>query len=513
MKKNRETETRANGRWVRLIALVLAALLVFAAVVASLIPLTAYAQGEAAEGGTGARNQYGMRVEILDSLDAVRVTQTLEYTNQTGHALGEMMFYLFPNAYRRAYTAPFEQNEDAYPDGFTPAGVEFFSVEVDGQAADWGVQGEAECYLRVACDLQPGEKCTFSFGYELILSECTGYLGTGDMGWRLCDFYPLAAVWDEAIGAFSMAELNYYTQNVYADPADYTVEVYAPATYLVAAPGQITRVAQSEAGVTWRIQARDIRRFSMALSRRYTYYAREGDTDIYVYANTASGARALMDAAQRAAGLYYQWLGVRIDQITFAQADIGDGGYLFSDGLGLLDDSLFALKNRDALAEAAAELLARCYFGGRVGSNPTSEPWLTETVAPFFALMYMRQTRGESAFYEALNERVLPAVSVTLPGGVAVDSGVSQFETVNDFQAVMRGRGAASMYEIYRLLKEEQFFEVFKLYVNQNDGKIASLPDFAAALDQATGRELDYYLMEVLQNIDEYVGRDTDWYM
>ncbi|WP_221934133.1 hypothetical protein, partial [Klebsiella pneumoniae] len=63
------------------------------------------------------------------------VTQTTTYLNDTGRTQEGLLFALYANLLRRSDTAPYET--DAYPAGFTPGGVEFLSVTVDGTPANW----------------------------------------------------------------------------------------------------------------------------------------------------------------------------------------------------------------------------------------------------------------------------------------------------------------------------------------------------------------------------------------
>ena len=108
---------------------------------------------------------------------------------------------------------------------------------VDGEAADWGMQGEEELFLRVACDLADGQMCEFTFEYTLLLSENGASLGVGDTDWRLRGFYlqPLKYEYGEFVAPEPLQHANY----VYADRADYTLAVTLPERCLLAGPGEI----------------------------------------------------------------------------------------------------------------------------------------------------------------------------------------------------------------------------------------------------------------------------------
>ena len=51
------------------------------------------------------------------------------------------------------------------------------------------MMGDEELFLRVACDLEDGQMCEFTFEYTLLLTQNAASLGVGALGWRLRGFY------------------------------------------------------------------------------------------------------------------------------------------------------------------------------------------------------------------------------------------------------------------------------------------------------------------------------------
>jgi hypothetical protein len=485
---------------VRITALVLAGLLVLG-VLAAAIFSAALAE---------APDQCEMTLTMLEELSAVSVLQKVTYTNRTDHPLDQVVFQLAANALRRKATAPYEAIDDAYPEGFTAGGVEFNLVKFNDQPADWGVQREDESLLRVACSLEPAEQGVFEFQYELLLPRALGALGTGEIGWRLSGFYPLPAVWDGA--GFAAESISPVGGALMAGMMDYSVSLNAPDTWQVAACGAIEADRPRDGRRDTRIELADARFFALAISRRYTKVeiVCQSGVRIVSYANDRAAARRAADAAGRAVDVYGAAFGAYPRaELVVAQADLAAG--FAQSGLILLPESLYAFSARAELEYQAALLTAGQWFGDRVASNPAQAPWLCESLSAYAALIYCEKTYGRDRYLKEMERRVTPAVQVTIPGGVSVDSETIAFGTVSDYEAVVMGRGAAVLHEIRAHLGDAAFFDGLRLYAAQNDGGIAAKAQFVAALDEASGRDTAGLVDDLLHSIAQYIGQTVDW--
>ncbi len=492
----------------RIIALVLVILLGLVGIVAAAIELIATA---GAEGMT--RDAYTFNIDVMEQLDAARVEQTIRFTNRTGQQLDELLLSLYPNAYRRQATAPFEMEimQSAYPEGFTPGGADFFLMELDGQACDWGVIGQDEAALRIECDLAPGQSCTLRFGYELLLPKCNGIYGVSSLSFKLIGFYPMLAPWDPDLQEFSLVQALPVGECRHSDPADYSATLDLPKNCQVASVGKVTK-SDGGARDSWMIKADGVRELPIVIGQQYKAFERQAGTmAITAYMTDGGMANYALDVAAQAVRLFEGKLGALEKPLTLAQTNLV-GASASRSGLILVDDSLIRWNKRDELEYELALNIAKQYFGEMVGNHPAREPWLSEAIPSYLALYYIQQTYGQARFLQELNTRVLPALQLTLPGNVRVDSASSQFGSQNEYEIVLRNRGAAAMYEISVSTGEDVFLDVLEAYAEQNRGRVASLPDFAAALNQVSGRDLSTLLLEMLQNVQEHVSPSTGWY-
>lgn len=486
----------------RVIALILAGLLAVATIVAALF--SAYGE-PAPESG---RDQYTMEIELLSSYGGARVNQQVTYTNRTGACLTHMIFSLPGNAYRRSTTAPFEPDaqSDAYPEGFSPGGVDFFSVLVDGEAASWGVTGQAEDVLAVRCDLGPGESAVFSFAFEVLLPDARGEFGASSDTWMLSGFYPRAAVYDELLKEFVPVSLSAVGESLYADGADYAVTLTTPELYDLAATGAYALIERADGTSSWSIDGENLRDMTIVLSRK-TRAVSGGNLTV------KTGSRAAESILQKARDIldtYEALFGpLPYDGFTIIETD-SLRAYSHC-GLIALPRALFD-GPRDELYSTLAYHIARQYFGLWVMNNPDTEPWLSEAISSYVALLYIERAQGYDAFLLKLNELVLDSLQMTLAGSLYVDGEKARFLTEAEYDLVIRRRGAAVMHELRDSVGDEAFTTALKLYIEARGGGIGSIADFAAALNAASESEMDLYLMEMLRTIGDYANQRMEYY-
>ena len=482
---------------VRILALILAALMVLGVLVSAVIG----AQAEEVSG-------YSLRMYFHEDSQAFEVSQTLTYTNTTGHTLSCVRFHLFANQFRRLTTVPIPDADlsAAYPEGFAPGGVEFVSVQVNGSAANWGVSGDGEQLLRVSCSLKPGDSCVFRFDFYALLPTCRGRVGAGELDIRMAYFYPIAAVWSEEAGDFALTSQYALGESLLSEWASYDVEIDVPAPYIVAAPGEITEQPLPGNRKRVLIQAQ-CRQFAFTMSRRYSV---RGQGDIQVYAADAPGSRRALNAAEKALSLLTQWLGP-CPPVRVAQADITEESFCYP-GLILIRSDLFSLSNRRELEWEIYRQIARQYFTCLVGIDPVSTPFLGDSLCEYAALLCFEAEGGREEYLSRLNELCLSALQTTLPGSLTVDAPLYAFQTPSEYDAVIRGRGCAVLHEMRSLMGEDSLLSGLSLYVSRFREKTAALSDFARALSDATGRSWDDLLISQMRDIGDYVHQDLDHY-
>lgn len=504
----RKTDREPRKKWVRILAVVLAIMLIAGTLVSVLPIFEAFAEEETA-------NRYELTVTVNNTAGTARVYEKLTYTNTAGKALDNVMFNLWANLLRRETAVPVDDDEwnDAFPAGFAPGGVDFISVNVDGEAAQWAVSGDYEQYLRVACPLEDGETAVIEFEFTLILSDNCWALGYEEMGYRLISFYPTAAVYDQTMDTFVLNNWGIATDPAMSDPADYTLTITLDEGWLVASSGEIIEQKTENGRVTWTITADGVRDLALAFSRRMNECVRttESGVTIRALASTVLTANAMAEYAEHIVETYEQWLG----DYPYESLDIVETDLLHSmsrSGVLFVPTSLCGLTKRSDLEEELSILCARQWFGGEVGCNPENEPWMNDTLSHYFSLLYYEEREGYNGYLKRLNAKVLNALQITLPGGLTVDSYASRFTDYDEYELVVIDRGMAVMHELRSLTGSETFIDALKYYVDENAGRIASIEQFVEAFNVTTGSTWGEYIVAQMQDIGDYVNSDLSWF-
>ncbi|MFL6255828.1 MAG: M1 family aminopeptidase [Pyrinomonadaceae bacterium] len=138
----------------------------------------------------------------------------------------------------------------------------------------------------------------------------------------------------------------------------------------------------------------------------------------------------------------------------------------------------------DNLEFAAAQGVARQWWGGAVGSDPAREPVLHEALAQFSALLYVQDVRGTESAQQVQDDQLRGVYQVYRTFGgedVSADRPAREYRNSFQYAAVVAGKGALMFVELRRLLGEERFFKALRGYYEANRLEVAETEDLRAA--------------------------------
>lgn len=498
---------KRNRKLVRIVAIVLAALLIGGVVFGALVSALAEAPAgiQAAE-----RDRYELSMEYLEEEQALRIEQRLVYVNRTGERLDRVMFYAAANMFRREDALMYESDdlEAVFPEGYVPGGIDLQAARVDGADAEYGFQGEDELYLRVACDLEPGARATFAFDYYLLLTRCGAFIGAGDGDVRLSAFYFIPGVYGARYHEFALSEPLPFARWLYTDAADYDVELTLPDGWDVASVGTATRD-----GGAWHISAENAREFALSFSRRWR--AAEAATDSGVTVRVLSGARdskCALDAAVAAIEQCEAWFGpFPASELDIAASDYPLGALNFP-GLILLSGGLFDRSRASELERRVRFCVAQQYFGLSAYVEPSADAWLSDSVSAYVGYLLLEAAEGRDAFLAAVNRDWVSALQLTIPGGLRVTSDAKLFDAY-EYEIVVLNRGAVVLHELREAMGLEKLLEGLAAFFRMGrDGRTLGEMDFVACMDAVSGRSWEDFLTDWVFNVGDYVNQTIDWF-
>lgn len=496
---------RKQKRLVRMIAIILAALLVFSAVISAVISF-AYAEEAPA-------NQYTLTMEYMNEEQALRMSQRLVYSNGSGIALDRVVFYAPANMFRRQNALFYESASlaAAFPNGYVPGGIELTSVCVNGQETDWGYQGTDETFLRAACSLQPGESCVFEFEYYLLLTGNGAFLGVSEGECRLSDFYFIPASTDTN-GEFILNMSTAYTRYIDTPAASFIASITLPEDMTVSATGMESYTENNDKTRSWTVQADHVRDFSMVFSRNLKESAASTASGVEIRLRTGvkKASAQVLETAVRAIETCERWFG----PMPFRQIDIVQTGYrpgpLPHSACLWLPEQLLKEGGR-SLDHAIRFFIAQQYFGRSAWAHPGSDAWLSDSVSEFLAYLMLEEQKGHDAYLSALNGDLVDALQLTIPGGLVVSSDASLF-TEYEYEIVVRQRGAVVFHELYTAMGRENLLAALRLFYEKGLAvDVLTEMDLVNALEDASGKSWKNYLTDWVFNVGDYVNQDIFW--
>lgn len=473
---------KQHRRTIQIIALVLAILLVGGTVVGALFAALA-------EENPPARDQYAISIEYLEDEQALHIEQRLVYVNRSGEWLDRVVFYAAPNMFRRESALMYENDdlEAVFPAGYAPGGIDLRSVRVNGAAADYGFQGENELYLRVACELAPGQSAAFEFDFYLLLTACNAFIGVGDTDARLGAFYFIPGVYDPQYQEFIIKKPLPFTRWLYAEAGDYQVDLKLPEGYAAATSA-----------------TEDVHEFALCLGKRWRVTERvtEVGTVVRVYSARRDAGRAA-DMAAKAVAQCEEWFGpFPFGALGIADSDISPGPLNYP-GLMLLSDIADEMALRFGVAQQ--------YFGLSAYVEPSADAWLSDSVSEYVAYLMLEAQEGHDGFLKAINRDWLSALQLTIPGGLTVTSDASLFDS-KQYDIVVKTRGAVVLHELRDAMGLENLLAGLKMFYELGqDGHTLTEGEFVDCMDAATGRSWRDFLTDWAFNVGDYVNQHIDW--
>lgn len=500
-----------NKKLIRFIAIVLAVLLVGGVVVGALV--SALAEETPSAGG---RNLVTLTMEYLEDEQALRVAQRLVYVNPSGKRLDGVVFWAAGNMFRRQSALMYDSKDldSVFPNGYAPAGIDLRSARCDGKPADYGFMGEDELYLRVACDLGPGQACVFEFEYYLLLMACGAFQGVGETDVRLSAFCLVPAAYDGNTEAFALKRPLPFTRWLDCESADYSAELWLPEGWMCAGTGVSRRVQGDGTRALWRIEAEDARDFALSFGKRWRVYERESASGVRVRAltNVRGAANRVLDTAVRSVEQCEAWFGeFPVKELDIVQSDYPLDALCFS-GAIWLPEALLGRKNAKALARSLRFCVAQQYFGLTAWVEPCADAWLSDSVSQYVACLLLEAEAGRDAFLSDVNRDWVSALQQTVPGGLKVNSDAELFDPYA-YDIVILRRGAVVMHELRLAMGLEGFLNGLAEFCRMGrDGGTLTEMDFVSAMDRATGGDWEAFLTDWVFNVDKYTEQTMFWY-
>lgn len=421
---------------------------------------------------------YHLDASINYGEHSLLVSQSINYTNDSGDTLTEMPLVVPAAIYENAFSALSIQISPPFQNAV---------VTMDGDLI----------HLQLEPTLAPGDACEINLIFELTPPQNKGAFGYTDRQLVLTDWFPFIPPYTQdqqwvinspgVVGEYLAYPLSDITVNLYLS--------LFPKPLIVAASAPIT----SQQGNCYRYEAHNVRDFSFAISPDYQISSTETEhvrAEVYTFPEHAGLGERAAELAAQAWETYTDLYGLNNRQfLSVVEAEINDG--LEKDGFFLLSDHYFS--TADSTPKNYFECLiihevAHQWFYAFVHNNQAAEPWLDESLATFSELLFFEHHHPELTHWwwdfrvKSFN-----------PSG-AVNASIYGFNAYRPYINAVYLRGALFLQSIREQTGETAFLEAIKNYVhNQALVEITNADAFFEALSQTTDEDLAPIIREFFQ--------------
>lgn len=432
-----------------------------------------------------------IRAEYDEQSHTLHVWQEVNYQNNTGLELDNLVFHLYANAFSSASKAPVPKADfvKAYPNGFSEGGVEMHEVFVEDAPSGFSIEGEQDTLLYIPLEekLKDNRGVKVTLRYSVQLPETRLRTGYSQRDVRLSNVFAVPAYFSQ--DGFMLNGYAKIGDPFVSDVADYDVTIVAPTSYVVAAPGQL---GDGEDGV-WRFSIKDAREFCAVLSKDFAVcITNEGGTQVKAFADTKESADLLAGYGAKALKTFNSLFGqYPYDDYLVVSADFYLGGMEYP-AMVIIDDKM--VERNDAMLEfVVAHETAHQWWYAAVGSDQINHPWQDEALTEYSTLLYYEANYGQEAFVSLYNSMIRPVVESSALKGQCMDVSIDAFETSAYYDALIYRKGAAMWHDIRVLLGNDKFLNALSSYYRANCFKVAQPHDLLSTLGgQGSARAMEW---------------------
>ena len=433
---------------------------------------------------------------VLSDDYTLSATVTVDYVNNTDVPLNELMFHLYPNAYREgARFSPVPNNRltEAYPNGKSYGEMNIESVSVRGESCEIIITGEDENILDVPLGgaLEPTETVQIGISYTVKLPNIRHRLGYTAKSVNLANFYPIACVYE---GGGFLTDPYYSNGDPFvSECADYSVKLTAPSKYTGAFTGVVTSETKSNSETVYEITANSVRDFAAVLGEYQKMSGLSGSTIVnYLYYADNNPEKALA-AAIDSIRIFGEMFGAYpYKEYSVVQTGFLQGGMEYP-CLSMISD----VYSGDAEVDIIVHETAHQWWYGLVGNDEVRNSWMDEALAEYSTMMFYEKAEGYSYTFDGKRADALGAYMLYCEtykangaGDTTMTRALGEYSDETEYSYMIYVKGALMFDDVREAVGSECFIAGLRRYCSQNKYRIAKPQDLVGAMEKASKRSL-----------------------
>lgn len=438
-----------------------------------------------------------------DSLHQLTATQTLTLINRTGQAQSAAILRSYTGAYLLEETSPAAVDElfaDCYGVDFSTGGLLVDEARANGEKVAYAWQDTARTVLSLplATPWEPGETLTIDLTWHAAVPACASRFGVSEGIWTLGNLFPTPAVWED--GAYRTDPYSAIGDPFLTDCASWQVTLTVPSRFTAAATAYAVPETKGDVSV-YRWSAPAVRDFTVVLSDTWQVFSRmEGDTAIFAYAATVSGAKAMGQAAAQALRCFEAHYGDYVyPTLTLCEVDFPFAGMEYPCLVMIGRDAV--ARGGETLSSAVAHETAHQWWAIQVGSDGWYQSWQDESLATYAQMDYLGDTLGQAAREEAIQRDIETALRVTVPRGITPGSPIDYFSDLSEYTLVVYNRGAAMWVALERLMGKDTLDAALRAYQEEYRFRRATRQQLTDILSRYAGMDVSALMSDYLDTM------------
>lgn len=445
---------------------------------------------------------YNLKVDVDEINKKAKVSQQTEYINKTNTTLENVCFHLYPNSFKESATnkpvSVLYENK-AYPNGESFGEISLTSVLVNNLETETTLEGDDKTILNVnlKSELYPNEKVTFNFEYEITLPNINHRFGYGDNTINLCNFYPIACVFEN--GNFNKSEYHYNGDPFYSDMANYNVEILHFETYKVATTGNLISSETTDHTTTTKIEAKAVRDFAIILSDKFEVSSQNvGNTTIkYYYYNDQNPTTSLQTAVD-SLNTFNEIIGkYPYNTLSVVESNFVHGGMEYPN-LVMISDSLDKYEDYQ---NTIIHEIAHQWWYGMVGNNEYAYGWLDEGLTEFTTALFYEKNPSYNLTYDEIvkNANSSYCLFVEVYGDIfgsvdtTMDRALNEYKTEPEYIYISYVKGMLLFDSLREVLGKKAFDKCLKAYFKTCQGTNATPQDLISVFQNTSLRNLESF--------------------
>ncbi|MFV9511041.1 M1 family metallopeptidase [Tepidibacillus sp. LV47] len=435
--------------------------------------------------------QYRLDIEYKEKEQMIIGQMELQYPNQTGNALNEIYFHLYPNAFK----------EWKWEKENKPKTIGYLTIKkamIDGIEA-YPHQNGTLLKLNFPKPLPKNKTANIEMEFELKLPTKGYRLSAINQSVFLAQWYPMLAVYDQQ--GWHLDPYTTIGDPFYTNVANFDIKLKLPKGYRVISTA--TDPPQEVNGQDYLFLAQEnVRDFAIVITKEYekiTTHSKSGiKTNLWYLPDQQEVAPLLLGGAVYAMDFYEEYFGsypmkeidVVLGNSSFGIAGMEYPGLVTSDPLIKIGE-----QTRPALNVVAHELAHQWWYS-TVGNDQVKEPWLDEGLTTFSEYLYSEKILNKTNL-NSLMERIK-----TLTDQLAASQEISVLQPIYTFGDLygpfVYARPAAMLWSLRNQIGDEKMKQILHTYYQQYQYKIATTKDFIKIVNQITGKDMTPFFAEWL---------------